>query len=174
MVVSFVLAIVSALASGKLSLSEALAGESAGAMAPVQSYRIREAVLAVQVALALALLTGAAMLGSNLLSLGRLNVGFDPAEVTTFSYDLPSGEYSEAPLIREFEQAALSQIESLPGIEAVGVVAPLPMEMGSVPASWSLPSELWDPSSGAVMAHMRTVSRATSGRCGYRCWLAGC
>ena len=149
---------VSVLASRGFSLSEALRAGGAGGMATARSQRTREVVLASQVALALTLLIGASVLSRSLMTLSRVDVGFEPAGLLTFSYDLPSATYPDADSYRGFETAALERIQSIPGVEASGFVTPIPLEMGSVPSSWSLPADVRAPADGPVMAHMRSAS----------------
>jgi predicted permease len=149
---------VSVLGSRGVDLTEALRAGGAGGMATARSQRTRELVLAIQVALALMLLIGASVLTRSLLTLSRVDPGFDPAGLLTFSYDLPSTFYPDPESIRDFESAALERINGIPGVDAAGFVTPIPLEMGSVPSSWSLPADVRNPIDGPVMAHMRSAS----------------
>ena len=156
--VGLVLGVVAALVSGRSGLTETLRAGGPGVMAPGRTHGVREAVLAGQVALALCLMIGASLLTRSLMRLGAVDVGFSPKGITTFSYTLPASSYPDPGAQRTFERSALEALRGISGVEAVGVVTPLPMEMGSTPTSWSLPPDLRDPSEGAVMAHMRTAS----------------
>ncbi|UCC48715.1 MAG: ABC transporter permease, partial [Gemmatimonadota bacterium] len=139
-------------------LTETLRAGGRGGTAPARAHRIRETVLTIQVGLALALLIGATLLAQSLWSLGRVDAGFAPEDVLTFSFDLPAASYSEPEVEWAFYRDVLARIHGLPGVEAAGVVTPIPLEMGSVPTSWSLSAEVSDPSEPTVMAHMRTVT----------------
>jgi putative ABC transport system permease protein len=127
-------------------------------MAPARTHRVRELVLMTQVALALTLLIGAALLTRSLFGLGRIDVGFSPENLFNFSFDLPGASYKESDALAGFYREAVAEIQALPMVEAAGAVTPIPMEMGSVASSWSLPAEERDPGNRVVMAHMRTVT----------------
>jgi predicted permease len=149
---------VSFMASRGMGLSVTLRAGGGGGMGTSRPHKIREFVLAGQVALALILTIGAALLSRSLLELNRVDPGFDPENLMAFSYNLPSASYPDQEAISSFEEEAPVRVIEIAGIEAAGLVTPIPMEMGSVPSSWSLPPELRDPSAGVVTAHMRTVS----------------
>jgi predicted permease len=108
--------------------------------------------------LALTLLVGAALLTRSLFGLGSIDVGFSPEDLYSFSFDLPSSAYGEPEQIGAFYRDALAEINSLSGVERAAAVTPIPMEMGSVASSWSLPSGVREPGNEVVMAHMRTVT----------------
>jgi predicted permease len=156
--VGVVLGGASVLISGSQNLSESLRAGGAGGMAPAHTHHVRELVLTTQVALALTLLIGAALLTRSLLGLGRIDVGFSPENLFTFSFDLPSASYEEADALGAFYREAMAEIEALPAVEAAGAVTPMPMEIGSVASSWSLPVGERDPGNRVIMAHMRTVT----------------
>jgi predicted permease len=157
-VVGLALGLLSAFVSGGRNLSETLRAGGPGRTAPTRAHRIREAVLTTQVGLALSLLIGATLLAQSLWTLGRVDAGFSPDSLLTFSYDLPGSSYPDPAAERAFYRDALSRIQSIPGVEAAGIVTPIPMEMGSVPTSWSLSAEVADPSNQIAMAHMRNVT----------------
>ncbi len=156
--VGLVLGPLSAFISGSGNLSEALRAGGPGRTAPTHTHRVREAVLTMQVGLALSLLVAATLLAQSLWTLARVDAGFSPDDLLTFSYDLPRSAYPDADAERSFYRDALSRIRGIPGVEAAGVVTPIPMEMGSVPTSWSLSAEVTDRSNRTAMAHMRTVT----------------
>jgi putative ABC transport system permease protein len=156
--VGVVLGAASVLISGSQNLSQSLRAGGPGGMAPAGTHRLRELVLTTQVGLALTLLIGAALLSRSLFGLGRIDVGFSPDDLYAFSFDLPSGTYEEPQLIGEFYREAMAQIQAIPGVQAAGAVTPMPMEMGSVPGSWTLPAEVASPGDQVAMAHMRTAT----------------
>jgi len=114
--------------------------------------------LTAQVGLALALLIAATLLAQSLYNLTRTEVGFSPQDIVTFSYDLPETSYRDAETQLSFYSEVLAQIGEIPHVEAAGAVVPLPLEMGSVPTSWSLPPEVADAADATAMAHMRVVT----------------
>ncbi|UCG87584.1 MAG: FtsX-like permease family protein, partial [Gemmatimonadota bacterium] len=157
-VVGLALGLFSAMTSGSTSLSETLRAGGRGTGATARVHRVREAVLTAQVGLALALLIGATLLAQSLYNLTRTDVGFSPENLLTFSYDLPAASYEDAASQRAFYSEALPRIRDVPGVNAAAAVTPIPMEMGSVPTSWSLSREVTDAADPTVMAHMRSVT----------------
>ncbi len=157
LVVGLLLGLLSLAVPAGASLSDTLRAGGGGVTAPARAHRLREAVLATQVALALSLLIGAVLLTRSLIAMGGVDVGFDPEDVLTFSFDLPGTSYPDAESTRAFYRDALAAIGEIPGVEAAGAVTPMPMELGSAPSSWSLPTEV-RPSAPTVMAHMRTAT----------------
>jgi putative ABC transport system permease protein len=104
-------------------LSEA--GRLAGA-APRQ--RLRSALVAAEVALALMLVAGAGLL---LKSFGRLvavDPGFDVGGLTAAEVVLASVAYDSDEKVVGFFRQAVERVASLPGVEAAGMVTPLPIE----------------------------------------------
>lgn len=89
--------------------------------------RLRRTLLAVEVALALALLCGAGLVGRSLLALQAVNPGFDPRGVLTFTLGikgLPQGEPSaRAP----YFDAVARSLSEVPGVRAVGAINHLPL-----------------------------------------------
>jgi predicted permease len=156
--VGLVLGLLSVVTSGSNNLGQTLRAGARGSGSNARAHRVREGVLTAQVGMALALLIGATLLAQSLYNLSRIDVGFSPKNVLTFSYDLPGSWDRDAATLRSFYLDALEQISGVPGVQAAAAVTPIPMEMGSVPSSWSLPREVAGTADPTVMAHMRTVT----------------
>jgi len=156
--VGLVLGLLAVVTSGSNDLGDALKAGGRGSGSTSRAHRVREGVLIAQVGMALALLVGATYLAQSLYNLSRVNVGFSPDSLLTFSYDLPGAWDQDAGNLRTFYRDALERIVGVPGVQAAAAVTPMPMEMGSVPSSWSLPRDVIDGADPTVMAHMRTVT----------------
>ena len=89
--------------------------------------RLARALVVAEVAVALALLIGAALLTTSLGKLHRVQPGFAPDDLLTFSVSLPGTRYERPEgtdrFFRRFEDA----IEALPGVESAALVWPLPL-----------------------------------------------
>jgi putative ABC transport system permease protein len=156
--VGLALGLLSMRVAARQDLSGTLRAGGAGGMATSAAHRMREGVLAGQVAMALVLLIGATLLARSLFGLARVDVGFTPDDLFTFGYDLPAASYPDPVSQRAFYEDLVTRLEDTPGIRWAGAVTPIPMEMGSVPGSWSLSAEVRDPSSATIMAHMRLAT----------------
>jgi len=88
-----------------------------------------------QFAGSLVLLVGAALLGTSLVRLHLIQPGFNAAQLLTFSVSLPGTRYqrpagspaTNAPETGRFVRALEERIETLPGVQSVGTVWPLPL-----------------------------------------------
>ena len=109
--------------SGDAALRDATRGSSAG---PTRQ-RVAGAMVMSEVALAVILLAGAALLGRSFWELTRVQPGFESEQVLTMRTTLPSSRYDTDARVRAFGGALLERITPLPGIQAVGTVNYLPM-----------------------------------------------
>ncbi len=94
------------------------------------SNRLRSTLLVAEVALALLMLTGAGLMVRSIFALQRVNPGFDPANVTTFSVNLPQARYSKPEQQMEFFRQALERVRAIPGVESASLVNCVPLDGG--------------------------------------------
>lgn len=114
-----------AFSSSRTELREALS--VATRSATPGSTVLRQGLVAVQLALSFVLLAGTALLGRSLYAARRTDPGFDADRVAVVSLDLRRrGGYDDASG-RVFYDRLRENVASLPGVEAVGVVAELPI-----------------------------------------------
>jgi predicted permease len=105
------------------------ASELGGARVIVDAPRLRanQALVVGQLAVSLVLLVGAALLVSSLARLQRVDPGFDPKGALTFSVSAPGTRYERPLGTDRFFRALEERVRRLPGVEAAGVVWPLPL-----------------------------------------------
>ncbi len=87
--------------------------------------RLRSALVAAQVALALMLVAGTSLLLRSFVNLLSVDTGFGSrgvAALQVFAWD----RYTEAPARRGYFERVIDRIASLPGVEAVGAVTAMP------------------------------------------------
>ncbi|ABF87931.1 putative permease [Myxococcus xanthus DK 1622] len=92
--------------------------------------RTRAFLVVGQVALAVMLLVGAALLIRGFSALQRVQPGFDPHGVHVLRLSLPEGRYGTLQALERFETQVVERVRSLPGVEAVGFATSLPMDRG--------------------------------------------
>jgi putative ABC transport system permease protein len=80
-----------------------------------------------QVSLSLLLLAGAGLLIKSFLNLRATNPGFDPVRLMTMTITLPRTHYAEIDQQIRGHDALLEKLASIPGVESVGGVNPLPL-----------------------------------------------
>src|SRR6185369_4206333 len=117
-------ALVPALSLGKRDLAERLRTRGTDAKG---GGRLLSAFVVAEIALALALLSGAAVLLGELHRLSRLDVGIDTAHVLTLTTDLPAARYPGAPERTVLIRKALEAVRQVPGISAAGTISVNPL-----------------------------------------------
>jgi putative ABC transport system permease protein len=121
-VAAMVAGLVPALQASRRDAAAALrarAGEGAGS-------RLRSSLVAAEVALTLALLVGAGLLGRSLLRLSNVPLGFDPRGVVTADLSLPSARYPDAAAHARFHARLIDELRGA-GITSAGVTGALPL-----------------------------------------------
>jgi putative ABC transport system permease protein len=94
-----------------------------------RQFRLREKFVVIQIALALTLLVGSALLIRSLAAVLAVDSGFRPESVLTFELGL-SGDYDNVSRRASFFNEFRNRLESLPGVRAVGTISRLPMGGG--------------------------------------------
>jgi putative ABC transport system permease protein len=117
-----------ALAGSRANVVEALKEGARGSTGTATLWR--QLLATGQVALATVLVVGAALLVQSLQRLQRVDLGFDPAQVTTAMMGLPSDRY-QGPGAWLFYQRLLERLASAPGVEAAAVTSGAPFDGGN-------------------------------------------
>jgi putative ABC transport system permease protein len=120
--------------TAKVNLAETLkdAARSSSAGRGVRSHSL---LVMAEVALAVVLLIGAALMLQSFNRLTAVDPGFKAEGVATFEVCLPWARYDEGPQRAEFFEQACARLSNLPGVRAVGVVSKLPLT-GNESMSW--------------------------------------
>jgi putative ABC transport system permease protein len=105
--------------AGRMRTGSAQAGAGRG--------RVRALLIVTQTALAGVLLVGAGLLARSFAHLRSVDLGFETADVQTFTLSLPDGRYARPEQRAEFFDRLLERIRRHPGVESVGAVFGLPM-----------------------------------------------
>ena len=92
--------------------------------------RIRSALVVAEVALALVLLVGAALLIRSFVGLRSVDPGLDAHNVFTFQTSLAGSTYSTTASVDNFTTQVVRRVEALPGVEAAASTIALPVEAG--------------------------------------------
>jgi len=89
--------------------------------------RVGSKLVAVELATAVVLLVGAALLGQSLYRLLHVYVGFQPDHLATFMLVAPDSSYGKQEQAVQLGRQVVSHISSLPGVESVGLASVLPV-----------------------------------------------
>jgi predicted permease len=115
-----------ALQSGRINLNEMLKEGGRSGTGGRRQRRLRNALVIVEVALALVLLVGAGLLMRSFWKLQQADPGFQAGQVLTTSLTLPGARYGERPKIAAFQEQLLERIAALPDVQVVGLTSDLP------------------------------------------------
>jgi len=123
---SLIFGLIPALQASRPQVEQSLREASRGSTSGVRSHRLRFAFVVSQFALSLILLVGAGLLIRSFAELSSVRPGFEARGVVTFWQALPKARYGEPDQQTQFFDKLLTKLTSLPGIEAAGMVSPLP------------------------------------------------
>ena len=123
---SLIFGLIPALQASRPQVEQSLREASRGSTSGVRSHRLRFAFVVSQFALSLILLVGAGLLIRSFAELSSVRPGFEARGVVTFWQALPKARYGESDQQTQFFDKLLTKLTSLPGIEAAGMVSPLP------------------------------------------------
>lgn len=91
-----------------------------------RQQRLRDMLVAGEVALALLLLVGTGLLVRSFWKLEQTDSGFNPQHVVTATVSLPYIGYESETNVARFQQELLERLEQSPGIESAGFTSDLP------------------------------------------------
>ena len=100
---------------------------SANATTGAGRRRFRNALVVVEMALAVVLLVGAGLMLRTLWSLQNVDLGLNPSGVLTMRISLPATDYRESAQVVDFYARLTSQLRSVPGITEAGAARSLPL-----------------------------------------------
>jgi putative ABC transport system permease protein len=103
------------------------------------TLRLREALIAGQVALALLLLASAGLMVRSLQLLAAVSPGFDPRGVVTGSLWLPAVRYPDATRQRDFHRRVLAALRTHPEVAEAAFASRIPFAGGNSDRSLSIP-----------------------------------
>jgi putative ABC transport system permease protein len=107
--------------TARADVAEALKESGRSTTSGTTGHRMRKILVTSELALAVVLLVGAGLLIKGFSRLRSMNPGFDPANVMTMYFQLPSMRYSEIPKQTQFRRQLLARLNSLPDVQAAMV-----------------------------------------------------
>jgi putative ABC transport system permease protein len=113
--------------AGGADVGDTLKGSVQRITSSRQSQRAQNALTAVQVALACALLIGAAVMAQSVVRLGRVPLGFVAQHAVAFDIALPVRQYRGYTAQAQFHDRLTERLRSFSGVESVGAVTTLPL-----------------------------------------------
>jgi putative ABC transport system permease protein len=124
----------------------------------VSRRRLGSALVVLEVALAVVLLVGSALMLKSFVQLVRVDPGFDPHQVLRLDLALPEPKYREPHKQRAFYEELMAQLRTLPGVESVGATTQTPLGPGDNWSGFAIEGRP-DPPAGD---HQQAATRAVS------------
>jgi putative ABC transport system permease protein len=89
-------------------------------------HRLRRGLVVAEVALAVALVTGAGLLFQTVLNLTHVDAGFNRSHLTTFLIAPPQASYKDATRVTALYQQVIDRLKAQPGVQNVAAMSGLP------------------------------------------------
>ena len=115
-----------ALQTVKRNVAEPLKDSGKGVSGGFRRGKLRNALVLVEVALSLVLLTGAGLLMRSFVALMQVDLGLNPDNVLVARLPFPRGQYKTAEAKRQFFRPLLQRLYALPGVVAATETSTLP------------------------------------------------
>lgn len=115
-----------ALYARRVDLNDTLKSGARGTTGGRSTQLFRRLLVVGQFALALVLLSGAALFIKGLDDLHRRQGGWDVSRLVTGTIALPAATYSDEAAVRAFQRTALERVRALPGVEAASFASYAP------------------------------------------------
>jgi predicted permease len=111
--------------------------------------RLGSKLVILELATAVVLLVGAALLGQSLYRLLRVDIGIQPEHLATLQVTLPNS-YADNAEVTALERKMINRIESIPGVKSVGISTTLPLRSWSMAANVLVVGRPWNGEHNAV------------------------
>ena len=125
-----VFGLIPALQSSKTDLTTTLKESSGRSGTGFRQNKARSILVVTEVALALVLLIGSALLIRTAVALGRVNPGFDATNVLTMRMSLTGPRYQSAQGVEQMIRNGVEQLKTLPGVVDVSATCCVPLTGG--------------------------------------------
>src|SRR5215472_9126520 len=121
-------------------------------------YRMRSALVAAEITVAMFLLVCSGLLFRSLKTVEHLSTGFEPEGVMTASLALPKELYSTDARQVAFYDAALQNLRNMPGVKTAALINDLPFAGGQGSASFAIKGLVLQPNDPGPHGHIDLVS----------------
>jgi putative ABC transport system permease protein len=148
------------------AMAGALKEGGRGALTGRRSTRILGALVAGEIALAVALLAGAGLLINSFIRLQRVDPGFHTTDALTFGVSLPEAIYKTQQSRIQFFDRLLDDLGRLPGVRSAGGVVGLPLTKLSFTISFTVNGRPEAPAGHEPVLQVRVASPGYFGAMG--------
>jgi putative ABC transport system permease protein len=153
-----VFGLIPAMAATRDALTAALKQGERGTGGSVPRQRIRQALVAAEIAFALALLVAASLAFDAGIRMVNQSGGFDTQRLLTFDIPVPDTKYRDVQSRRQLASALLDRIEAIPGVEGAALANILPAAGWSPTVDVTIDGDAVDDPARRPRAGFRAVS----------------
>jgi predicted permease len=122
--------LIPALQSSKTDLTTTLKESAGRSGTGFKQNKVRSVLVVVEVALALVLLIGSALLIRTAVALGRVDPGFDTHNVLTMRMSLKGAQYEKAEAVEQVVRNGVAQLRAIPGVVEASATCCVPLQGG--------------------------------------------
>jgi putative ABC transport system permease protein len=114
-------------ASSSLDVARRIREDAGNLTASRERQRLRGGLIVAETALAVVLLVGAGLLMRSFIEMASVDLGFDAAQVQTFSVSLPEPKYPTPAARATFFDTLISRLSTRPDVESAAAIFGLPL-----------------------------------------------
>jgi putative ABC transport system permease protein len=155
---SVLFGLIPALQASKINLSESLKEGSRGLPGGRRSNQVRSLLVIAEVALSLVLLIGAGLMIRSLASLLKVDPGFKADSTLTMHIALLGSKYPGANQQIAFFEEVTHRVETLPGVQSVGLISSAPLSGGVYAGGFSIEGRVLTSETDELVADRRMIS----------------
>jgi predicted permease len=122
--------LIPALQSSKTDLTTTLKESAGRSGTGFRQNKVRSVLVVVEVALALVLLIGSALLIRTAVALGRVDPGFDTQNVLTLKMSLKGAQFDKAEAVEQLVRNGAERLRAIPGVELASATCCVPLQGG--------------------------------------------
>ena len=122
--------LIPALQSSKTDLTTTLKEAAGRSGSGFRQNKVRSVLVVLEVALALVLLVGSALLIRTAMALGRVNPGFDTQNVLTLKTSMKGAQFEKSEAVEQAVRNGAEALRAIPGVELVSATCCVPLQGG--------------------------------------------
>jgi predicted permease len=122
--------LIPALQSSKTDLTTTLKESAGRSGTGFRQNKVRSLLVVTEVALALVLLIGSALLIRTAMALGRVDPGFDTSNVLTLKMSLKGAQYEKAEAVEQVVRNGVQELKAIPGVIDASATCCVPLQGG--------------------------------------------
>jgi predicted permease len=130
LVTGMIFGLIPALHSSRTDLTTTLKESAGRSGTGLRQNKVRSVLVVAELALALVLLIGAALLIRTAMALARVDPGFDTKNVLTLKMSLNGAEYEKAEAVETVVRNGAERVRAIPGVELASATCCVPLEGG--------------------------------------------